>query len=81
MKTKRGTSPTQAKMVASSHRAGWPVRDWCDCAGISDALLYKLDEARRPVSVKIGRKRLIVEAPGEWLRRMAEASSPATAGA
>jgi hypothetical protein len=57
----------------ANDRAGWSVKSWCETTGISDALLYKLDEARRPASVKIGRKRLITESPGDWLRRMAAA--------
>ena len=71
----------ETKPVLPSDRAGWPVRSWCDSAGISDAFFYKLDDGRRPPSVKIGRKRLILESPGCWLRRMGVASQPTTAGA
>lgn len=61
--------------MSASQRAGWTVSDWCASAGISDAFLYKLDDARSPSSVKVGRRRLIIEAPADWLRRMAEASA------
>jgi len=66
---------TNPEQTPAFHRAGWPVRDWCASAGISGALLYKLDDARRPASVKVGRRRLITEAPQQWLARMAAASS------
>jgi len=55
------------------HRAGWSIRDWCTSTGISDSLLHKLDPSSRPASVKIGKKRLILEAPEAWLRRVGEA--------
>jgi hypothetical protein len=77
--TPSSVSPTRPKTVTPSHRAGWTVRDWCASVGVSDALLYKLGPDRRPASVKIGRKRLIVEDPSAWLLRMAEASSSAPA--
>jgi hypothetical protein len=55
-----------------TNRAGWSVRAWCASAGPSPATYYVMPEAMRPASVKIGKRRIIIEAPDAWLRRMAK---------
>lgn len=54
-------------------RAGWPLRAWCASANVSVATYYTLKDGIRPKSVKLGKRRIIIEAPADWLRRMAEA--------
>jgi hypothetical protein len=70
--SKIAKQPPQAETTTT--RAGWAVKAWCEAAGISDALLYKLEEGVRPASVKVRRRRLIIESPRDWLRRMGQAS-------
>ena len=65
--------------VATSTRAGWSVRDWCNDAAVSDALFYKLAPDQRPSSVKVGGKRIVTESPAAWLARMGSNAEPAGA--
>jgi hypothetical protein len=53
-------------------RAGWPLRAWCASANVSPATFYAMPKETKPASVKIGKRRIIIEAPDAWLRRMAE---------
>lgn len=49
------------------------VREWCDKARCSKPFLYQLwKQGEGPRSVSMGRKRVILEAPGEFFRRVAE---------
>jgi len=54
----------------SDDRAGWPTNEWCASVGISRTTFYALDEP--PESITIGRKRLILESPHSFLKRIAE---------
>ena len=62
--------------TSSTHtlRAGWPVGDFADAAGVSRALIYTLPKEIWPRSVKIGKRRLITEQPADWLRRVGQAT-------
>lgn len=51
-------------------RAGWRISDWLRAAGVSRSLLYSLPPERAPRSVKLGRSRIIVESPADWLARV-----------
>jgi hypothetical protein len=53
-------------------QAGYAVEQWATLAGISRAGAYKLPADLRPQSVKIGKRRIIIEQPADWLRRVAE---------
>ena len=65
-----------SKAAMAPQRAGRAVKQFCDEAGISDALFYKLEPHRRPASVKVGNKRIVTESPADWLARMgAEAAA------
>jgi hypothetical protein len=52
--------------------AGHSVRNWCRAAGFSKATLYTLPFELQPVSVKIGKRRIVIEQPADYLRRIAE---------
>ena len=54
----------------SQPRAGWSVRVWCASASLSTATYYALPEGIRPASVKVGKRRIVIEQPKDWLRRL-----------
>jgi hypothetical protein len=58
--------------TSTETRAGWPVRAWCASTTLSAATLYALPLDKWPASVKLGKRRIIIEGPADWLRRMAE---------
>lgn len=51
--------------------AGWRPADWLSAVGISKPTEQRLPESMRPKSVKVGRRRVIIEAPEKWLKRVA----------
>jgi hypothetical protein len=51
---------------------GFHVNAWCKATGISRQKYYTLPRAMRPFDAKIGSRRIIREAPEDWLRRMSE---------
>jgi len=53
-------------------RAGYDIPAWCAAVGISRATFYKLDGELKPVSVKIGKRHLIVERPADYMARLAK---------
>lgn len=63
----------------STNRAGWTLRDWCAETSISRPYYYMLPSGLRPTSVTLGRRRIITEAPADWLRRIAERNAKAAA--
>jgi len=60
----------QTEHTASVQRAGWDLADWCTAVGIARPTFYTIPEAQRPSSVKIGTRRIITEAPADYLRRV-----------
>ena len=56
--------------VAAADRAGWSVERFAEAAGVSRAMLYALPDDLQPDFVKVGRRRIIVEAPASWLARL-----------
>jgi len=59
-------SDTQSKPAP----AGRSIDEWSREVGICRATAYLLEEECQPRSVKIGKRRLIIEAPSDWLARM-----------
>lgn len=51
--------------------AGYSLATWAPAANIGRATFYTLPEECRPKSVTIGTRRIIIEAPADWLKRMA----------
>lgn len=51
--------------------AGYPVATWAPAAGIGRATYYTLPDDLKPQSVLIGTRRVIIEAPADWLKRIA----------
>lgn len=60
-----------------SDRAGWSIPSYCDACNFSRATFYNLPENLRPRSLKIGKRHIVIEPPGEYLARLAEAQEAA----
>jgi len=58
-----------------TERAGWTIADWCAATSVSRAKLYDMSPDIAPRSVSLGRRRIIIEAPAQWLRRIADSQS------
>ena len=59
-------------------KSGWNILDWCREAGFSKSTYYNLEgEGKAPRSVKIRRRRLIIEAPADYLNRIGGTSHAA----
>jgi hypothetical protein len=56
--------------VSTVDRAGWSVERFAEAAGVSRAMLYALPDNLQPDFVKVGRRRIITEAPTSWLARL-----------
>ena len=63
--------------VANIEQAGYAPSAWCQSASISRAKLYQLPAELQPRSVKLGRRRIITEAPREYLERLAALTTQA----
>lgn len=50
-------------------RAAWNIPAWCAALGLGRSTFYILDI--RPRSIKIGKRTLITEPPGEYAERIA----------
>ena len=57
--------------------AGRTIADWTQDVGIARATFYLIDDDCKPASVKIGRRRIIIERGADWLARMAQRGGPA----
>jgi hypothetical protein len=72
----RTPTPLQTRKKAQAlARAGSSVNQFCDAVGYCRATLYNLPSELRPFSVKIGRRRIIIEQPADYLARLAAAAS------
>jgi hypothetical protein len=70
--------PKKVRPSSPVPRVGWPLTEWCRAAGISDSIYYALDDDRKPESVLLGpRKRIVLEPPADWLRRVGTVSAAA----
>jgi hypothetical protein len=62
-------------MASSSpeSQCGFTLAAWCESTSISRPKLYTLPPELQPRSIKIGRRRIIIEAPADYLQRIATA--------
>jgi hypothetical protein len=58
------------KSTVSSTQAGRSMETFAHEVDLHRATLYALPEELQPESVKIGRRRIIIESPEAWLKRM-----------
>lgn len=59
-------------MTAHTAQAGWGVPEWGALVGISRRTVYDLIGNNTLKSVTIGRRRIIIESPVDFLARMAK---------
>jgi hypothetical protein len=52
-------------------RAGWSISSYCAACDFSRATFYNLPDDLRPRSLKLGKRRIIIEPPSEYLARLA----------
>lgn len=55
----------------------WNVKEWCASIGVSHGTFYNLPAELRPESVKLRERRLIIESPGAYLKRISESQRQA----
>ena len=56
-----------------ANRAAYSVSEWCFTTGIRKTMLYALwKEGTGPISVRVGRRRLVTESPTDYLHRVGE---------
>ena len=58
-------------------RAGWSIPAYCEACNFSRATFYNLPDDRRPRSLKIGKRHIVIEPPSEFLARLADAQEAA----
>jgi hypothetical protein len=57
----------------TANPAAYSVREWCFTTGIRKTMLYALwKEGTGPISVRVGRRRLVTESPTDYLHRVGE---------
>jgi len=61
---------TTNKPTLSVPQAGYPVAAWCKAVNISRATFYTLPPESQPKSVKLGKRRIIIESPEDFLARI-----------
>jgi hypothetical protein len=65
------TSPKDIQAVRLEP-AGFNISKWCPLAGISRARFYTLPPELTPRTVQIGKRRIVIESPREYLHRIAQ---------
>lgn len=60
------------RSIQQEPRAAWKPRTFARAIDKSRSWLYALPPQLQPASVKIGRSRLITEAPDDFIRRLAD---------
>lgn len=54
--------------------AGMKIKQFSAAVSLSPATLYALPAEQRPKAVKVGRSRIIIERPEEFLKRVGKAA-------
>lgn len=58
-------------MQNGEERAGWRPKEWAEQVGISRAMVYDLMARGELKTVKVGKTRIVIESPREFLERQA----------
>ena len=61
----------RAVATKTTEPAGWSIPAFCASCNFSRASFYNLPDELRPRSVKLGKRHIIIEAPSEYLARLA----------
>jgi hypothetical protein len=56
---------------AKVEKVGWRIDQWCAATAISRSRLYELLKANKLASVRVGKSRIILDSPIDFLRRAA----------
>lgn len=72
---------TTSRPEAAIPKAGFSIDEYCAAISYCRATYYNLPPELRPRSIKIGKRRIIVEPPAEYLARLSAAQQAATAEA
>jgi hypothetical protein len=67
----------QADNANSVGKAGYSPAEWCRRTSISRAAFYALPVSLQPRSIKLGRRRIIIEDPVAYLTRLAQSQEAA----
>lgn len=59
--------------ISAPFRVGFSLTEWCELTSISRSKLYTLPPDLRPKSIKFGRRKIVIEAPADYLQRIAAA--------
>lgn len=59
---------TEAERI---RQAGYSIPEWCRAVGISRASYYNLPPGQQPRTAHIGRRHIVIEAPADFLNRIA----------
>lgn len=51
--------------------SGFSIDEWCESVGIKRGLFYKLPSELKPESVKLCARRVVIEPPADYLKRIA----------
>ncbi|MCW5624168.1 MAG: hypothetical protein KIT73_05570 [Burkholderiales bacterium] len=63
--------------VSSPPKAALSVNEFCHAIGIGHSSFYEMPADQQPLTVRIGRRRLVVESPTDYLERLAGAQRKA----
>lgn len=58
-------------MSKEAQRAGWSPKEFAAACSLSRTTYYMLAPDKKPASVKVGGRVVIIEPPDAWLRRLA----------
>lgn len=70
MKDSASGSPIQLGWDSEISPSGFSIEMWCRAVGISRTSEFCLRQEEKPHSVQVGRRRIIIEHPRDWLQRM-----------
>ena len=56
--------------IDSRHKAGWRIPQWCAEASVSRSTCYNLMDAKRIDAVKLGRARIVLTPPIDFLHSL-----------
>ena len=67
----KSTTTAKSQPTIEIEREAFTISEWCRSIGISRAFFYKLDPAKRPRIIKLGRRVLISrDAAADWQQEM-----------
>lgn len=69
------TAAIAGREIAPVQRAGFSINEYCAAIDLCRASFYNIEPELRPRSVLIGRRRIIIEPPAEYLARLAAAQA------